>query len=141
MSKGSSGVVRGNLWPGEFRDLLRKLNPRLEIFRGNRDGKSHLASVRFWERTFDPLGLFEYASEGNWRPICACSTDWIPERTIFGEDGRILKRGWREVLDILEKKSIIRIPRELGGGQRGLVLKWGVPQKVSDDGALVPQVA
>jgi len=116
------------MWPGDLERLIKGLNPRLKIVRGH-DLQENRAGLYHWANQWEEDGLMETRSMGNWELVCGVSVNWMPERTIKEDDGRhIWKRGWREVLELLRSKQLIRVPAEYGGKYD--VLRFGTVKKI-----------
>jgi hypothetical protein len=115
-------VKRGTMSFTSFDNLIHRLCPKLRAFAGVKligGVETLVASVYFWERDheWDVHSSFGGNNGGNWAQVCAVTPVRLPERSIrYG--GRLIKRGWREALDICARKGYIRIPNEYGGNDR-----------------------
>lgn len=126
-------LKRGSMCLGELSDELRWMNPRIRIFGGDGLQKGKI-SVYYWAYEFDPWGLMEHRSQGNWRQVCGISNGgpvtMVPERTLFCEGAtKVWKRGWREIVSICKDRGYVNIPNRLGGN--GGILKHGRTKNVS----------
>lgn len=77
---------------GEFARKLRSLNKQLRIWCGDND--------KF------PASVF-IVKEGEFEQMCGCDKNWVPEHTIFDEQGFITKGGWRRVLRVLIRAGLV----------------------------------
>jgi hypothetical protein len=80
----------------EFERKLKLLNQNLSIFYGVDEYK--------------PAGIWLRAATcegGEYQSICGIDKGWLPEHPITGQDGRIIKGGWRRAIAILCNLKII----------------------------------
>jgi hypothetical protein len=77
---------------GDFERKLRRLNPKIHIYCGDNDKFA--------------AGIY-IVSRGEYTEICGADKNYVPEFTMYSEDGRIQKSGWRRILRILVKKGLV----------------------------------
>lgn len=80
---------------GEFERRLRRLNRKLHIFCGNNP------------RTPAGIWLENPAEPDGYEQICGIDKQWVPEHSMWNEDGSLFKGGWRRVLRYLIQRRII----------------------------------
>ena len=108
-------LKRGGMCSGELETRLRKMNSRLYIRRGNRDGSFSRAGIYHWEKEWniDNEDL-DNDINGHQNRLCSVGVNFIPERSVFDEKGHCITRGWREIFAFLHDKNLIRITGDLG---------------------------
>lgn len=125
--RGKYGDVKGPiLFPGDLRRFLIALNPRLRVLGPIKENRGmFIASLVHWDQRYNEEKGCESRSMGNWRECCRVPVNVIPERSMFTRTGRVIHRGWREILALLERKRLIKIPKRYGGRHR--ILNLGNP--------------
>jgi hypothetical protein len=75
-----------------FQKNLKKLNPSLKIYCGD---NKHL-----------PAGIYHIVA-GEYEEICGVEKNEVPEYSEYNSFGKMIKGGWRRVLQILIAKKLI----------------------------------
>jgi len=102
------------MFSGELECLLRELNPRLQIRRGNREHTHNRAGIYHYEKKYNVDNEDQdNGITGFWNRICSIGVNYLPERTRWDEAGHHVTRGWRETIAMLHDKGLVKIP----GGQ------------------------
>lgn len=120
---------RRRLFIFDFQHKLKKLNPSLFVNDSNanaRDGEWKVLGL-YLRRTAQSERFTEFQKvmlDGDARRyidaqesghaaehVCSVPANWVPERDIFGADGKLLAKGWRTIVMNLIARRIVNRER------------------------------
>jgi hypothetical protein len=86
-------MIRRAFLSGEFERLLRRLNPDLHVYCGDSYNR--------------PAGLF-LVKDGQIQELGGVDKNMVPDQTIVGASGMIVKKGWRATIKMLLGMRLVR---------------------------------